>query len=178
MCPPLPCYSLKRLLRKQLIPSSGALIFAVVLQGNSPDLLVQRPAGIVIMTPQDCIDLHTSTAAIWGSELPWWLSGKESACSAGELGSVPGLGRSLGGGNGNPLQYSCLRNPVDRGAWQGTVHGVAKSWTRLSTHTHTHTHTHKNSSHTDTNLSAHKTGELWITSELHWSQFPGFACVQ
>ena len=57
--------------------------------------------------------------------------GKESACSAGDLGSIPGLGRSPLEGNGNPLQYSCLENPMDRGAWQATVHGVAKSWTRL-----------------------------------------------
>ena len=51
---------------------------------------------------------------------------KESACNAGNLGSVPGLGRSSGEGNGNPLQYSCLENPMDRGAWCATVHGVAK----------------------------------------------------
>ena len=51
---------------------------------------------------------------------------------------IPGLGRSPGGGNGNPLQYSRLRNPMDRGAWRATVRGVAKSRTRLSRHTHTH----------------------------------------
>ena len=47
-------------------------------------------------------------------------------------GSIPRLGRSLGGGNGNPLQYSCLENRMDRGAWLATVHGAAKSWTQLS----------------------------------------------
>ena len=47
------------------------------------------------------------------------------------MGSIPGLGRSPGGGHGNPLQYSLLENPMDRGAWQATVHGVAKSQTRL-----------------------------------------------
>ena len=52
--------------------------------------------------------------------------GKESACSAGELGSVPGLGRSPGEGNSNPLQHFCLENPTDRGAWRATVHGVAR----------------------------------------------------
>ena len=51
----------------------------------------------------------------------------QSACSAGDLGSVPGLGRSPGVGNGNPLQYSCLENPMDREAWWVTVHGVTKS---------------------------------------------------
>ena len=55
--------------------------------------------------------------------------GKESACNAGDLGLIPGLGRSPGEGNGNPLQYSCLENPMDRGAWQVIVHGVAKSRT-------------------------------------------------
>ena len=55
-----------------------------------------------------------------------------SACNAGDPGSIPGLGRSPGEGNGNPLQYSCLENPMDRGAWWATVHGVAKSRTRLS----------------------------------------------
>ena len=55
-----------------------------------------------------------------------WLSGKESACNARDIGSVPGLGISTGEGNGNPLQYSCLGNPVDRGAWWATVHGVTR----------------------------------------------------
>ena len=63
---------------------------------------------------------------------PGGSDGKESACNAGDLGSIPGLGRSPGGGHGNPLQYSFLENPMDRGAWQATAHGVAKSRTRLS----------------------------------------------
>ena len=50
--------------------------------------------------------------------------------------SIPGLGRHPGVGNSNPLQYSSLENPIDRGAWKATVHGAAKSWTRLSVHTH------------------------------------------
>ena len=50
--------------------------------------------------------------------------------SAGDTGSIPGSGRSPGGGNGNPLQYSCLENQTDRGAWRATVHGVVKSWRR------------------------------------------------
>ena len=57
---------------------------------------------------------------------------KVSACNAGDLGSIPGSGRSPGEGNGNPLQYSCLENPTDGGAWWPTVYGVAKSGTRLS----------------------------------------------
>ena len=58
--------------------------------------------------------------------------GKESACDAGDPGLIPGLGRFPGKGNGNPLQYSCMENPMDGGAWQVTVSGVAKSQTRLS----------------------------------------------
>ena len=57
---------------------------------------------------------------------------KASAYKAGDRSSIPGSGRSPGEGNGNPLQHSCLENPMDRGAWQATVHGVAKSPTRLS----------------------------------------------
>ena len=63
---------------------------------------------------------------------PCSLVGKESACSAGHLGSIPGLGRSPGEGNGNPFQYPCLENLIDRGAWRAAVHGVAKSWAQLS----------------------------------------------
>ena len=61
----------------------------------------------------------------WG--LPWGLSGKESAFNAGDPGSTPRLRRSPGEGNGNLLQYSCLENPMDRGAWRAAVHGVAES---------------------------------------------------
>ena len=53
-------------------------------------------------------------------------NGKEFACNAGDLGLIPGSGRSSGGGNSNPLQYSCLEIPMDRGAWQATVHGIAE----------------------------------------------------
>ena len=65
----------------------------------------------------------------------WWLSSKESTCNArdtGDLGLIPGSGRSLGEKNGNPLQYSCLENPMDIEAWWALVHGATKSQTRLS----------------------------------------------
>ena len=55
--------------------------------------------------------------------------GKEYSCSAGDLGSGPGSGRCPGGGDGNPLQYSCLKNSMDREAWWATIHAVTKSWT-------------------------------------------------
>ena len=88
--------------------------------------------------------LHVTTAGInWGVGevatfkkqviytlgLPCWLSGKEFTCSAGETGSTPGSGRSPREGNGDPLQYSCLGNHLDRGASWVTVHGVTKSQT-------------------------------------------------
>ena len=66
--------------------------------------------------------------------LLWWLIGKEPAnqCRKHKRhSSIPGLGRPLGRGHGNPLQYSCLENPMDRGAWRATIHGVAMSQTRL-----------------------------------------------
>ena len=61
--------------------------------------------------------------------LPGGLDGKESACNVGDLSSIPGLGKSPGEGHDNSLQYSCLENPMDRGAWQATVHRGANSQT-------------------------------------------------
>ena len=63
---------------------------------------------------------------------PGGSEGKASACNARDPGSIPWSGRSPGEGNGNPLHYSCLENPMDGGAWWATVHGVAKFWTQLS----------------------------------------------
>ena len=63
---------------------------------------------------------------------PGGLDSKESACDSGDVGSIPGSGRSPGEGNGNSLQYSCLENSMNRGAWQAIVHGVSKSWLQLS----------------------------------------------
>ena len=75
--------------------------------------------------------------------LPQGLINKESTCyagDAGDLGLIPGLGRSPGGGHGNTLQYSCLENPMDRGAWWATVHRVHKELdtTEVTEHAHTH----------------------------------------
>ena len=83
--------------------------------------------------------LHSRVLDVYGSVymfisgFTWWFSGKESTCKAGAIGdrgSIPGSGRFPGGGHGNPLQYSYLENPMDRGAWQATVHRVAKTSTR------------------------------------------------
>ena len=74
--------------------------------------------------------------AAWKATLRYSIPGgsdsKESTCSMGNLGSIPGLGRSVGGGHGNPLQCSCLENTMDRGVWWATSHGVTKSRTQLS----------------------------------------------
>ena len=77
--------------------------------------------------------LAGESAQLYGS---WGLPGgsvdKDSACNAGELDLIPRSGRPPGEGNGNPLQYSCLENSMDKVTWRATVHGVAKSWTQLS----------------------------------------------
>ena len=102
------------------------------------------------------IYMHRKAPWKWGvmSNGEWWhptwasqvgLVRKNPSANAGNIrvvGSIPGLRRSPGGGHGNTLQYSCLENPMDRGACQAVVRRVTKSRTRLSTHTHTHTHTH------------------------------------
>ena len=75
-----------------------------------------------------------------------------NAGDTGDTGSIPGSGRFPGGGNGNPLQYSSLKNLTDRGAWRTTAQRVTKSHMQLSTHTHTHTHTHTQHTHTHTQL--------------------------
>ena len=73
-----------------------------------------------------CVHTHTHTHFPGGSD------GTESAYNARNPGSIPGSGRSLGEGNGNPLQYPCLENLMGREAWQATVHGVTNNWTQLS----------------------------------------------
>ena len=78
-----------------------------------------------LLTSYFCIPVPYNEIFPGGSEV------KAFACNVGDLGSIPGSGRSSGEGNGNPLQYSCLENPMDGRAWWATVHRVAKSWTRL-----------------------------------------------
>ena len=74
---------------------------------------------------------QTQLKRLSSSSFPYSSVGKESTCNTGDLGSIPGLGSSAGEGNGYPLQYSCLANFMDRGAWWATVRGVTKSRTRL-----------------------------------------------
>ena len=86
---------------------------------------------------QEYTHTHTHTHT---HGLPQWCSSKESTCNAGDSVLIPGSGRSPGGRKGYPLQYSCLENPMDRGAWWATVHEVAKSQTRMSNWTCSHTY--------------------------------------
>ena len=79
------------------------------------------------MSESKILEPLTLQKAIFG--LPWGISGKESSCNAGDMGLIPGSGRSPGEGNGNPLHYLCLKNPMVRGAGVATAHGVAKSRT-------------------------------------------------
>ena len=84
-----------------------------------------------VCVPDTCGELHVN-----GRAFPGGANGKEPSSSAGDardVSSVPGPGRSPGGGHGNPLQHSCLGNPVGKGDWRATVHRVAKSQTRQAT---------------------------------------------
>ena len=83
----------------------------------------------VLVTVLEALPLSPDHASLG---FPGGSDGKESACNAGGMGSIPGSGRSPGEGHGSTLQYACLENSMDRGAWGSTVHGFAKNWTRLS----------------------------------------------
>ena len=74
-----------------------------------------------------CKDVFPNKVTLTGTGLPWWLSSEDSACNAGDLGTIPGLGRSLGEGNSCPLQYSYWDNSMDTEARRATVHGVTES---------------------------------------------------
>ena len=90
--------------------------------------------------PFNCSLFHLEWNPVFATScgFPGGSEVKASACNAGDLGSIPGSGRSPGEGDGNPLQYSCLENPMDVGAWSAIVHGVAKSRTWLSHFTSLH----------------------------------------
>ena len=83
-------------------------------------------SGFNVVCPQ-CKSIVLLLIVKVSPALPRWLSCKESACNAGDTGSTPGLGISPGEGHGHPLQCSCLKNPMDRGAWWATVHGITES---------------------------------------------------
>ena len=87
--------------------------------------------------------IYTLSIYIYAFQVAQWKKNSPAnAVGSRDMGLISGLGRSPGEGNGNPLQYSCLENSMDRGAWRALVHSVTKSWSQFSAHTHTHTHTH------------------------------------
>ena len=97
-------------------------------------------------------------------KLSQWLSGKDFTCNGRDPTSIPGLGRSLWRGHGNPLQYSCLVNPMDRGTWQATVHRITKSlkWLKwLSTYS-TYTWIYKAHEHLIVHLNVYPQRSLWL----------------
>ena len=119
-------------------PWPSHTVISLILEGAR--LLITIPAspsGLVLVTgllPNLTYITYLTYSYAITLGLPWCLSSKEFVCNAGDAGdtvSIPGSGRSPGGGHGNPLQYSCLENPMDREAWWATLHGVTKSWTRL-----------------------------------------------
>ena len=114
-------------LEKEMATHSSVLAWRIPGTGE--------PGGLPSMgshrVRHDWSDL-AAAAAGFCQGFPGGSDGKESACNARDLGLIPGSGRSPGEGNGYPLQYSCLGNPMDKGAWQATVHGVAKSLTQFS----------------------------------------------
>ena len=112
-------------IQKMKIMASGP-ITSWQIEGETVDTLADFMfLGSKITADGDCSH-EIKRCFLGGSD------GKASASNAGDPGSIPGLGRSPGEGNGDPLQYSCLENPMDGGAWYPTIHGVEKSRTRLS----------------------------------------------
>ena len=123
--------------------------------GRSPggEYLLSEPwdlTFLVVVAPQE------------GRDFSGGSDGKESACNEGELGLIPVLGRSSGEGNGNPLQYCCLENPMDRGAWWATVCSVSQKW--LSMHARTHTWVYPSALHH--HLGCHPSGSLQLPQTM------------
>ena len=106
--------------------SSSSLHKHCELLGSTPGMHLWKCihlTGMHLDLTEGCWEMTLNTC---DTGLPWWLSGKKSACQAGDVSAIPGSRRSPGEGNGNPLQYSCVENPMDRGSWQDTVHGAPK----------------------------------------------------
>ena len=119
------------------------------LQYSGPENSMDRIVRGVAKSRTWLSDFHTSHAYRWASQVALLVKNLPANAGCERQGSmIPGSGRSPRWGHGNPLQYSCLENPMDRGAWQVTVHRVAKSWTRLSDWTElkwlsVHTHAYR-----------------------------------
>ena len=109
------------------------LHFALLFLLPYPVLLKLLQSYLILCDFMDC----SQPASMVCPDFPDGLDGKESACNVGDQGSIPGSGRSPGEGNGNPLQYSCLENLHGQTSLAGYVHGITKSWTKLSGYAHT-----------------------------------------
>ena len=113
----------------------------ILMHNEITDSLISYLFSLISVEVIIIVLFHKILWIKWGHKcntgLPCSSNGKQSACNAGDLGLIPGLGRSSGEGNGSPLQYSFLENPMDRGAWWVTVHGVSESQTQLSDSTRT-----------------------------------------
>ena len=122
--------------RREQTPSgwNQALLGKCHLQGPQHDPLPPTVLSAEGQVFGKCEEPLASSIALLGTGFPGGSDGRDSACHVGDPGLIPGLGRTPGegNGNGNPLLHSCLENSTDRGDWQATVHGVSKSWTRLS----------------------------------------------
>ena len=114
-------------LNRAMLPGNDARDCGGVHGGQGSFLCEQR---FLLQLGVKAVESLDVSRACLGS--PGGSNSKEFTCNAGDLGSIPGLGKSPGGGCDNPLQYSCLENPMDRGAWWATVHGIAKSWIQLN----------------------------------------------
>ena len=113
-------------LEKEMATHSSVLAWRIPGMGESGEL----PSLVSHRVGHDWSDLAAAAAAYLFKGLPWWLSGEESTCKAIDVGLIPESGRPPGEGNGTPFHYSCLANPMDKGAWQDIVHGIAKSQTQ------------------------------------------------
>ena len=116
------CSNKDAVFEQHKVPGSGV---CVILNDSAPP---SRIEDIFLFTPPRSKAFYQCP----NKGFPGGSVGKESTCSAEDLGLIPGVGRSPGGGHGNPLQYSCLENTHGKEAWQAAVHGVAKSQTRHS----------------------------------------------
>ena len=114
----------------------------------------------ISLQPECSVNRPLSGFHVLASGSPGGPDGKESACNAGDRGSIPGSGRCAGGGHGYPLHSSCLENPMDRGAWGATVHGVANSQTRLSDE---HFHSQETSACVSSLYPLTERGRAWVS---------------
>ena len=129
------CGSLGEMCLRHSLSSLFAILlsyFSTWVYSGSGTFIPTKCVRCALSVINDVRFIGINFSVVLAPGLTWWLSGKESACQSRRHGSIPRLGRSPGGGNGKPLQCSCLENPMDGGAWWATVHGVAKSRTRLS----------------------------------------------